>query len=175
MQSFPKEIIHKKQKHLYRLNSLGIRNLDEKSYIHVPAEDEEFVDNLLKNNHIPDPIVVINAGSKSHLKRWTADSFAELADRLIKECGVSIIFIGLDADKDIVASVMKKMTHPAHNFVNKTNIRQLAGLLKKVKLLITNDSAPLHLDARRREGAGNIRSYGSKKIRPDRRIRYGYK
>ena len=145
MQSFPKDIVHKTRKHLYRLRCLGIQGLNEKSYIHIPAEDEDYVNDLIKSSSITDPIIVINAGAKSHLKRWTIDGFAELADRLIKECTANVVFIGLDEDKDIVASVMKKMTGKAHNFVNKTNIRQLAGLLKRARLLITNDSAPLHL------------------------------
>jgi ADP-heptose:LPS heptosyltransferase len=32
-----------------------------------------------------------------------------------------------------------------YDFTDKTNIRQLAALLKRARLLITNDSAPLHL------------------------------
>ena len=145
MQSFPKGVIHKKHRHLYRLYCLGIHNLSENSYIHIPGEDEKYVNDLIKENNIADPIVVINAGAKSHLKRWAQDRFAELADRLIKECKANIIFTGLDEDREVVAGAMQKMMGEAHDFVNKVNIRQLAGLLKRAKLLITNDSAPLHL------------------------------
>ena len=145
MQAFPKSIVHKKHKHLYRLYCFDIRNLSEDSYIHISREDEEYVDNLIKEAGVTEPIIVINPGAKGHLKRWQIDGFAELADRLISECGACVIFIGLNEDKDIVSLIMEKMRGDAHNFVNKTNIRQVAGLIKRAKLLITNDSAPLHL------------------------------
>lgn len=145
IQSFPKDIVHRRQKHLYRLCVLGIQNLYENSFIYIQPEDEEYINNLLKANQVKEPIVVINAGAKSHLKRWSINGFAELADNLINECKADIIFIGLEEDKDTVDSVIKNMKKKAHNFVNSTNIRQLASLLKRAKLLITNDSAPLHL------------------------------
>ncbi len=145
IQSFPKDILHKKYRHLYRLRSLGLQNISEDAYIHIPKEDDEYIDTLIKEGGITDPIVIINPGAKSHLKRWTAEGFQEIADRLVNECKATIVFIGIGEDKDIVEDLTRKMKGVHHNFVNKTNIRQLASLLKRTKLLITNDSAPLHL------------------------------
>jgi ADP-heptose:LPS heptosyltransferase len=87
----------------------------------------------------------VSPGAKSHLKRWTIEGFAEVCDGLIGECGASIVFVGTGQDKDIVMSVAGKMKNKHQNFVDKTNIRQLASLLKRSSLLITNDSAPMHL------------------------------
>ena len=145
IQKFPRSLAHRRKRHLYRLKSLGIDNLEERSYIYIPKEDEEYVAELLKEAGIREPIVVINSGAKSHLKRWTLEGFAEVADRLISECKASVVFIGAEEDKDVVDKILKKMKNKPHNLVKKTNIRQLASLLKRSKLLITNDSAPLHL------------------------------
>ncbi|MDP2928831.1 MAG: glycosyltransferase family 9 protein [Candidatus Omnitrophota bacterium] len=145
IQSFPKNIIHKRERHLYRLHSFGIQNLSEGSYIHIPKEDEDYVENLLKTNAISGPIVIVNPGAKSHLKRWTVSGFAEVCDDLVSECGAEIVFVGMGEDKDIVLSITKRMKNKYYNFVDRTNIRQLAGLIKSSRLLITNDSAPLHL------------------------------
>ena len=145
IQKFPRSITHKRMHHLYRLKSVGIDNLEELPYIHVTKEDDEQVDRLLRANGITDPIVVINAGAKSHLKRWTADGFAKVADRLITEDSANVVFVGLKEDEPIVKEVTARMKHKGHDLIGKTNIRQLAGLLKRSKLLITNDSAPLHL------------------------------
>jgi len=145
IQRFPDWVTHSREKHLYRLNSLGIKNMTEPSYIHIPRHDEEHVLSLIEENGIGEHIVVVNPGAKSHLKRWSPEGFAEVADRLTEECGANIIFIGLSEDKETVNAVIGKMKKKAHNLVGRTNIRQLAGLLKKARLLITNDSAPLHL------------------------------
>ena len=145
IQKFPHAILHSRKRHLYRLKSVGIDNLGELPYIHITKEDEEHVEKLLKENGVADPIVVVNAGAKSHLKRWTIDGFAEVSDRLIAECRANVVFVGLQDDEPIVKEIMAKMKNKPHNFVNRTNVRQLAGLLKRSRLLITNDSAPLHM------------------------------
>ncbi|MDO8525020.1 MAG: glycosyltransferase family 9 protein [Candidatus Omnitrophota bacterium] len=144
-QNFPRHILHSKERHLYRLRSVGIENPEEAPYIHITKDDDEAVDRLLKEEGMAGAIVVINAGAKSHLKRWPADGFIEVSDRLISECGVSIALIGLKEDEAIVGEIMGKMKNKPHNLVDKTNIRQLASLLRRSRLLITNDSAPLHL------------------------------
>jgi ADP-heptose:LPS heptosyltransferase len=145
IQTFPKDLIHKKERHLHRLHPLGLQNIKEESYIYIPEEDTRYVENLIKENNITEPIVVINPGAKSHLKRWTVDGFAEVADRLANESKASVVFIGLGEDAGVVNEVTHKMKGKFYNFTDKTNIRQLAALLKKAKLVLTNDSAPLHL------------------------------
>lgn len=145
IQTFPKSIVHKKERHLYRLHPLGMQGIKEDTYIYIPEEDERYIEGLIKGNNITDPIVVINPGAKSHLKRWMADGFTEIADRLTGENNASVIFIGLGEDAAVVDEVTRKMKRKFYNFTNRTNIRQLAALLRKAKLVITNDSAPLHL------------------------------
>ena len=145
IQKFPRSVLHSRERHLYRLKSVGIDNLKEPSYIHTTKEDDEGVDRLLKECGIADPIIVVNAGAKSRLKRWTADGFAAVADRMIAECGANVVFVGLKEDEGIVKEIIAKMKNKAYDLVDKTNVRQLASLLKRARLLITNDSAPLHL------------------------------
>jgi len=89
--------------------------------------------------------VVVNPGAKSHLKRWTADGFAKLCDMLIADCAARVILVGIGEDAKVADEIVSKMSRKAVNFVNRTNIRQLASLLKHSDLLITNDSAPLHI------------------------------
>jgi ADP-heptose:LPS heptosyltransferase len=132
-------------KHLYRLKSLGVGKFERKPYIHITKEDEKCVEGLLKENKIPEDFVVVNAGAKSHIKRWTQAGFAETCDRLMSECGVGVIFVGLREDEEIIGNIILKMRNKPYNFINKTNTRELAYLIKRSKLLITNDSAPLHI------------------------------
>lgn len=145
IQHFPKGLIHKRDRHLYRLRSLDIKDLKVSSYIYIPKEDEEYISGLLKEDNVAKPIAVINAGAKSHIKRWTTEGFANVCDRLMSECGVGVVFVGTEEDNNVVNEIINKMKNKPYNFVTRTNIRQLANLLKNAKLLITNDSAPLHL------------------------------
>ncbi len=145
IQHFPDGIIHRVDKHLHRLKSLGIEDCDRHTYLYITPEDEAYVLGLLKASGVQNAFVVINPGAKSHLKRWTQEGFAALADRIAVECKADIVFIGSKEDKEVVAGVINKMKQKSHNFTGKTGVRQLGGLLKRSRLLITNDSAPLHL------------------------------
>ncbi|MCX5678403.1 MAG: glycosyltransferase family 9 protein [Candidatus Omnitrophica bacterium] len=145
IQHFPPHIVHSVDRHLHRLKSLGIKSHERRTYIHIMQEDEAYVSGLLKASGVREKFIVISPGAKSHLKRWTQEGFATVADRLADECKADIVFIGSKEDEMIVSGVVKKMKHKPHNFTNKTNIRQLGDLLKRSRLLITNDSAPLHL------------------------------
>lgn len=144
IQGFPKEIIHRKDRHLHRLSSLGIEN-GGPSYIHIPAEDDEYAAAMLKDAGAGTMKVVVNPGAKSHLKRWASDGFAKVCDRLIGECGAAVMLVGIGEDAKVIDDVISRMRQKPVNLVNRTNIRQLASLLKRSDLLITNDSAPLHL------------------------------
>ena len=64
---------------------------------------------------------------------------------MIEKCKASVVFVGMDEDADVVAKITGNMRQSSHNLTSKTNIRQLASLIKRSRLLITNDSAPLHL------------------------------
>jgi ADP-heptose:LPS heptosyltransferase len=145
IQRFPKELIHRKERHLYKLASLGMAGTAEPSYIHIPKEDEDYVSGLLEASGVRDPIVLVSPGAKSHLKRWPHEAFALLSERLAKECGASVIFIGQGEDKEIVARIRGMMKAASLDFVDRTNIRQLAALARRAALLVTNDSAPLHI------------------------------
>jgi lipopolysaccharide heptosyltransferase II len=145
IQKFSKLLKHRKERHLWRLKSLGIDARGDPSYIYIPKEDEEYVRKLLEERGIRRPMVVINAGAKSHLKRWSAEGFAAVSDALAKECKADVVFVGTEEDRTVVDEIMRLTKNKPHNIVAKTNLRQLAALLKKAKLLITNDSAPLHL------------------------------
>ncbi|MBU0880800.1 MAG: glycosyltransferase family 9 protein [Candidatus Omnitrophica bacterium] len=145
IQHFPSGIIHSIDKHLHRLKSLGLENFDRYTYLYITPEDEAYVSGLLKASGVRDSFVVINAGAKSHLKRWTQEGFADLADRIAGESKADIVFIGTKEDEAIVGAVINKMKQKSHNFIGKTGVRQLGSLLKRSKLLVTNDSAPLHI------------------------------
>ena len=145
IQSFPSSVTHSIQKHLYRLRSLGIEDAEQRPGIYIPKDDEDYIASMIEENGIGETFVVVNPGAKSHLKRWTIEGFSEVSDRLIRECSSDVVFIGMDEDKAIAEKIAARMKSKAHDLVGKTNIRQLASLIKRSKLIVTNDSAPLHL------------------------------
>ena len=90
-------------------------------------------------------VVIVCPGARSHIKRWTIEGFAQVADRLITELGAQVIFSGEPEEEVIVEDVRERMRAPAYSAVGLITIRQLGLLMRKARLVITNDSASLHL------------------------------
>ncbi|MFH1996409.1 MAG: glycosyltransferase family 9 protein [Candidatus Omnitrophota bacterium] len=145
IQKFPRTIVHRKHRHLFRLQCLGIDRMDTASSIHIPDQDEKYVDGLLGSARTSGEIVVVNPGAKSRLKRWTKEGFSSVCDRLINECGSTVALVGCDEDRAVVDDIAAMMKREAINLVGKTNVRQLADITRRARLVITNDSAPLHV------------------------------
>ena len=150
--SIPKNTKHMRDRHLYRLRRvtkgcLTLREVRENRALYTNSSDEEFINQVLIQNDIKkeDKIVVVSAGARSHIKRWPKERFLELISLLIKEFGVKVILAG---DKDGAPTnkyITDNLQYPVVDLSAKTTLRQLACLLKKSRLLITNDSAVLHL------------------------------
>jgi heptosyltransferase-2 len=149
----PKNITHMKDRHLYKLiahsSKLGAKKFlsTQRNSVHIRPQDEEYINQVLKENKISekDKIVIISAGARSHIKRWAKEKFVELIQSLIKEWGVKIILVGDKDDLPINKYIAEHAQCPLIDLTVKTDIAQLGSLLKKAKLLVTNDSAVLHL------------------------------
>ena len=147
----PKELKHMRQRHICRvpIPSMGLEAVSfvRGGSLHIKPEDEEYIKNILKENNITteDKIIVISSGARSHIKRWAQDKFVELISSLIKEFGVKVVLTGDKDDAPITKYITRHSAYPVVDLSAKTNIAQLSCLLKKSKLLITNDSATLHL------------------------------
>lgn len=144
----PKRIKHAKDRHLYKIQNLKLKIQNVKNCsLDIKPNDEKYIKDILKENNITeqDKVIVVSAGARSHIKRWSPDKFVELISILIKEFGVKVILVG---DKDDIPINKYITEHSGYSLVDlsaKITLTQLASLLKKAKLLITNDSAVLHL------------------------------
>ncbi|MDD4894003.1 MAG: glycosyltransferase family 9 protein, partial [Candidatus Omnitrophica bacterium] len=146
----PEHVKHMKQRHLFRLQSLSSKlktSAAIRSSIYIKPEDEKYINNILKENNITgdDTIIIVAPGARSHIKRWGQDKFVELIPSLIREFGAKIILAGDKADAPNNKYIAGRLGHQVLDLSAKTNIAQLAALLKKSRLVITNDSAILHM------------------------------
>jgi lipopolysaccharide heptosyltransferase II len=103
--------------------------------------DEKDLRHFFDEGH---PLVVMAPGARSHLKRWPAARFSEVADRLIQEKQVQVVLVGEEAERPIAQEVAASMRHPVVDLCGRTTLAELAALLKRAALVVTNDSACLH-------------------------------
>ena len=115
----------------------------------VGGNAQAVIDSLGENR---DRFVVINvnAGELAYERRWFPDRFAALASRLCAEYGMGCVFIGSPAEKDYVHGVVGQVLASGGNTLNAAgmlNLEELAQVCRESRLVISNDSGPMHLAA----------------------------
>jgi ADP-heptose:LPS heptosyltransferase len=103
--------------------------------------------NLLGEFNIRDDsrLVALHPWTSDPLKQWPLSNFCELARRLIKELNAKIVIIGGEEEFKVSVELFNHFDSNLINTTGRTTLKQLAGLLKKSKLLISGDSGPMHL------------------------------
>ena len=152
----PRSLAHMRDRQLWKLHA-QVPHLDNCSRFkgqgstEVPLwlsqKDVAHVEQLWKRWRLDGAgrLIIICPGARSHIKRWTAEGFARVADRLISEGQAQVVFSGEPDEEPIVEEILGQMRQRAHSAVGLVTIRQLGVLMRRAGLVITNDSASLHL------------------------------
>ena len=94
------------------------------------------------------PLVGLHPGASfGPAKRWPAERFAELADRLIVALGANVLIFGSAAEAPLAESVARQMKNTPTVLAGKTTLTQMMALFAYCRLVVTNDSGPMHLAA----------------------------
>ena len=105
-----------------------------------------FVDEIIRTEvkHL-EKIIVVSPGAADEKKRWSEEGFARVCDSVINDHRGSVVFVGDEVDKEGVARIQSRMRHRAVDLSGRATLLQVGYLLSRAKLLISNDSAPMHL------------------------------
>ncbi len=102
-------------------------------------------DNFFKKINIEDKkYIVVAPGSKWATKRWTPEGFAAVVDFIFK-IGYQAVLIGGAEDKDTANKIIELSNRKPLDLVGKTSLRETFSIIKHSLLLVSNDSAPVHM------------------------------
>ena len=95
--------------------------------------------------HEEKSVVAICPGSiNSRAKRWPAESYAALADRLLEQHR-QVVLIGSRDELDVTNEVTSRMHNQPVVLTGKTTLDQITAVLAMVDLVVTNDTGPAHI------------------------------
>lgn len=147
-------IRHMRERHLWMAETalgasdartLGVGPMDD---FWIGEEDRRAADQLLAvTGGVAGAtrLVALAPGARSHLKRWTESGFADLIEGLWGD-GIACVMVGDESDREIAERIRQRCgAADPLNLCGRTALRQLGALLTRCRLLISNDSAPVHL------------------------------
>ena len=107
-----------------------------------PSEKDKIrIDTLLKNLSENKKIILIAPGSKWFTKRWPEEYFRILIQNLVKRDDLLIVITGGKEEREIDLNLDSKVL----DLRGEISLLELAELTKRAILVISNDSAPIHI------------------------------
>lgn len=133
-----------------KLNVAKLSGADVKEHtpkIEIYESNEKILNNFLEKGDTP--IVGISIGTYKPSKRWPVDKVITLSRDLLKEMTLKIVFLGGEREKGILELISNSFSDRQSSIGIAMNLpfKSLVGSLKRLSLLITNDTALMHIGA----------------------------
>lgn len=136
--------LHHTDYYLHMLGQCGVTTQNKQQALALLPEEETWASAQVPTERY----AVINPGAAyGSAKRWIPERFAAVADALVERYGVSIVLTGGPAEQEIGADIAKAMHTRPLNMIGQTTVRQMMALLAGGRLMVTNDSGPMHVAA----------------------------
>jgi heptosyltransferase-2 len=144
------EILHVHRIHYYQklIEPFGTTVDSVSPRIFLREEDRKWGEDTLRDLGLLDgrPLIGMNPGATYGLaKCWSPDRFGELGKRLSKKWKVSILLFGKEEERSMAEEILQQLGGGGIDLVGKTRLLQLAAILERCHLLVTNDTGTMHV------------------------------
>ncbi len=91
-------------------------------------------------------VVGINPSGGWYTKKWSAEGYARLADRIADAPDTSVLFFWGPGENEDVENIRSMMKHQSH-IIPKTTLKEMGAFLGRCSYVVSNDSGPMHIAA----------------------------
>jgi lipopolysaccharide heptosyltransferase II len=139
---------HEVERILCIMRAFGLEpeDCDRKPLVAYSQEAKTTADALLQEVGMDEhaPLFVVCPGSVWATKRWTVDGFAGLVQKLHQHYGRVLLCGGPD-DAQVAQMVHARSGQCGINLVGRADLQTFMALVDRAQLVISNDSAPMHV------------------------------
>ena len=133
--------------HLALLEPLGFPNATRAVNLELPKSAKASADELLNKQDVSKPFIVFHPGSARPEKFWEAERWAEVIDHAADKQDLDLVVTGgaSPLEQAHIRDIKSKVQAQVLDLSGKTDLLTLGALIAKARLLVTVDSAPMHL------------------------------
>jgi lipopolysaccharide heptosyltransferase II len=144
-----RSVRHEVRRQLELVAAVGAAASDERLSVRVPPAARERARARLHALGIGDPSewLLVHVGASAASRRYDPERFAIAARRLVETTGRTIVLSGTHEERPLVDAVRDQIGPRAHSIAGMVDLAEMAALVADAPLLISNNSAPVHLAA----------------------------
>ena len=120
-------------------------------HVTLPTESRDWARRFLASEK-PETAqwIAVQAGASDTMKAWRPAHFGTALAALTERWKGGVLFIGAPSERESIAQVIQAYRgaggrNPFINAAGRTSLEQLAALLTESRLLLTNDTGPMHM------------------------------
>ena len=141
--------VHTIDYNLSLLKPLGIEGVSSSLHLQLPQSAREKADALRRDWNVSKPYVILHPGSARQEKLWEAGRWARVIEWFGRDNDLDLILTSGASkhEQAHIAAIRKATQRQIVDLSGKTDLLTLAALISEARLLVTVDSAPMHLAA----------------------------
>ena len=102
-----------------------------------------FKSSIITNYSLPEDYAVIVPGARWKTKVWPSKKFGKLSSKL----PIMTVIVGSKTDIDIANEIAALSKGKATSLADKTDLKELIEVIRNARLMVSNDSGPMHIAA----------------------------
>jgi heptosyltransferase II len=148
-----KNKVHQKERNyqIARLAGCELPEGEEDYRLRIMPEDNEYADKFIKQNFPADKKLIIgfHPGAGKLANTWNTDNFISLIEELYNKYSNYVLITCGEIDKEVISNIEDILSFKGIKFTIAKNFSalQLAAVLERINLYITNDTGPMHIAA----------------------------
>jgi predicted lipopolysaccharide heptosyltransferase III len=141
--------MHTVDYNLALIGPLGVRHVSRALRLELPQETREKANALRRDLRINEPYLIFHPGSARAEKFWEPQRWADVIEHARSGSQISVVLTGGASriEQKHLRQVKGRLRQPVVDLSGKTDLLTLAALIERARLLVTVDSAPMHLAA----------------------------
>ncbi len=142
--SLPTLDVHPVERYLRVAAMLGLDEAAPDFSFPIPPEATTRIDALLDYYSIAKAkLVVMAPGTNWETKEWRREAFAEVTRHFLRKSH-AVVLIGAERERAACEAVAQ-LAPGTVNLVGETTLSELAALIRRAAICVTNDSGPMHI------------------------------
>ncbi|MCU0606092.1 MAG: glycosyltransferase family 9 protein [Candidatus Edwardsbacteria bacterium] len=133
------------------LGPLGIAVTEPRLWFAVDGASREYAEsvpgNVVRKQRGLNVVYAIGSSRAQQLKRWPAQRYRDVCDRLWRRYGATSVFLGTGDEEKEIGALIATLRGPAVNLAGKTTLHQAGAVIARAGLFIGGDTGLMHVAA----------------------------